>query len=263
MIEIPLSRGSVLAPLFTHTQESFVLSFTQGCMGRGWADDPEHPTAARIQVGDFSLLAGDASSPEAPALVKGIEPRASCPVHLVDTENEGWRQLVQSLFASRCTAEDRYAIRKDTVFDSRHLRTLATTLPSEFSIAPIDAGLYRRCLEQPYTYDLVSNFDEADFLHRGVGFCVLRGDEPVGGASSYSIWREGIEIEVDIREDCRRKGLAAAVSATLILDCLKRGLYPSWDAANLASVALAEKLGYRLDHSYTVSVIHRAEKTER
>ena len=30
----------------------------------------------------------------------------------------------------------------------------------------------------------------------------------------------------------------------MILECLSRGLYPGWDAANRASVALAESLGY-------------------
>ena len=74
----------------------------------------------------------------------------------------------------------------------------------------------------------------------------------VSGASSYSRYREGIEIEVDTIETERRKGLAAAACAALILRCLKEGLYPSWDAQNLTSVRLAEKLGYELDHEYMV-----------
>lgn len=39
--------------------------------------------------------------------------------------------------------------------------------------------------------------------------------------------------------------------AKLILECLKRDLYPSWDAQNKSSVALAEKLGYHYSHTYT------------
>ena len=35
------------------------------------------------------------------------------------------------------------------------------------------------------------------------------------------------------------------------LNCLAEGLYPSWDAQNMNSVHLAEKLGYELDHAYT------------
>jgi hypothetical protein len=41
-----------------------------------------------------------------------------------------------------------------------------------------------------------------------------------------------------------------ACSAQLILACLSRGLYPSWDAQNKASVILAERLGYHFDFEY-------------
>ena len=33
--------------------------------------------------------------------------------------------------------------------------------------------------------------------------------------------------------------------AALILECLERGLYPSWDAHDTVSLALAEQLGYQ------------------
>lgn len=52
------------------------------------------------------------------------------------------------------------------------------------------------------------------------------------------------------RIDQRRKGLASVCGAKLILECMKRGLYPSWDAQNKGSVALAEKLGYHFSHEY-------------
>ncbi len=51
--------------------------------------------------------------------------------------------------------------------------------------------------------------------------------------------------------DERRKGLATIACAALILRCLDEGLYPSWDAQNMNSVHLAEKLGYEFDHEYT------------
>ncbi|MGN1373208.1 MAG: GNAT family N-acetyltransferase [Candidatus Coproplasma sp.] len=39
--------------------------------------------------------------------------------------------------------------------------------------------------------------------------------------------------------------------AALIEECLKEGPYPSWDAQNMNSVRLAEKLGYEFDREYT------------
>ena len=78
----------------------------------------------------------------------------------------------------------------------------------------------------------------------------IENGQLVSGASSYSRYREGIEIEVDTRPDCRRRSLATACSAALILTCLDAGLYPSWDAQNLWSVGLAQKLGYTFSHEY-------------
>ena len=84
----------------------------------------------------------------------------------------------------------------------------------------------------------------------GLGVILLKDGQVVSGASSYSAYKGGIEIEIDTRKDYRRKGLASICGAKLILECLDRGLYPSWDAQNMGSVALAEKLGYHFDHAY-------------
>ncbi len=91
---------------------------------------------------------------------------------------------------------------------------------------------------------------QKDFLERGLGIVALKDGQLAAGASSYSRYREGIEIEVDTRQDQRRLGLATACCARLILECLNRGLYPSWDAQNRISLHLAEMLGYEFSHEY-------------
>ena len=45
-------------------------------------------------------------------------------------------------------------------------------------------------------------------------------------------------------------GTDVYTAAALILSCLDDGLYPSWDAANMLSVRLAEKLGYEFSREY-------------
>ena len=86
----------------------------------------------------------------------------------------------------------------------------------------------------------------------GLGFVARRGEELLAGASSYSSYPGGIEIEIDTRKDQRRQGLARACGARLMLECLERGLFPSWDAANKTSAHLAETLGYRFREEYVV-----------
>jgi len=89
-----------------------------------------------------------------------------------------------------------------------------------------------------------------DYKNRGLGFVILHGDAIVSGATSYTVYDQGIEIEIDTKEEYQRRGLALICASRLILECLDKGLYPSWDAANLKSLALAEKLGYHFDKAY-------------
>jgi predicted GNAT family acetyltransferase len=116
------------------------------------------------------------------------------------------------------------------------------------------------CLSDPATRDFVSSFESKEkYLDIGRGVVITRSGKIVAGASSYTRYNEGIEIEVDTVEGERRKGLATAASAALILRCIDEGLYPSWDAQNMNSVHLAEKLGYELDYEYTAYEVSREE----
>lgn len=153
----------------------------------------------------------------------------------------------------------RYAIRKEPdVFDRGWLTDCAAALPEGVVLSPIRAGHVPLLMSQPWSRDLCGNFqDRADFARRGLGVLALWEGIPVAGASSYTVYDGGIEIEIDTRPDVRRLGLALACGARLILDCLDRDLYPSWDAHDLRSVALAEKLGYHLDRPYQAFLLER------
>lgn len=104
---------------------------------------------------------------------------------------------------------------------------------------------------ETWSADLCSQFkDYSDYKKRAFGVAILHKGKLVSGASPYAVYNGGIEIEIDTKPEYRQKGLATVCGAKLILECLDRKLYPSWDAHDLRSVSLAEKLGYHLDHSY-------------
>ena len=146
----------------------------------------------------------------------------------------------------------RYAIKKNTVFDRVMLKNQLGRLPAGYELRRIDGELYDQCLEMPATEDFVSAFGSKErYLRLGRGMVILKDGRIVSGASSYTRYRGGIEIEVDTVASERRRHLATVACAALILDCLEEGLYPSWDAHNMNSVRLAQKLGYELDHEYT------------
>ena len=123
----------------------------------------------------------------------------------------------------------------------------------------MDEAMVPVLLAQGWSRDFCSCFDgPGDFVRRGLGVAALWEGVPVAGASSYIIYEGGIEIEIYTRPDHRRRGLAAVCGAALILMCLDRGLYPSWDACDLRSVALAEKLGYRRGEPYPIYWLQEA-----
>lgn len=134
-------------------------------------------------------------------------------------------------------------------------------LQSGYVLKKIEDAEYNMCKEDGWANDLVSQYnDYKAYKNLGLGIVVLKDGELVAGASSYSRYDKGIEIEINTREEHRRKGLAYACGAKLILECLEKGLYPSWDAQNKGSVALAEKLGYHFSHEYVAYEVMDEEK---
>jgi GNAT superfamily N-acetyltransferase len=250
------------APLFDHWEETLIWAVLEGRMGEMWvctADAEriaagQQPAAACCRNGDFLFFAGSAVSPEADVLMQGIREKTGERFRIAVPQNEGWSLLIARAFDEHCGLGERYAIRKEKdCFDTAHLTRLAETLPEGLRIVPIDRQMYQQVMSTGWAVDFCSQFPDADaFVREGLGYVCLLNDEIVGGASSYIRYSSGIEIQVETRPDCRRLGIAAACCARLILTCLEKGLYPSWDAANRASVALAEKLGYHEGGAYPV-----------
>ncbi|GAA0774758.1 hypothetical protein GCM10008908_25150 [Clostridium subterminale] len=83
----------------------------------------------------------------------------------------------------------------------------------------------------------------------------MKDGEIISGASSYSYCEGAIDITIETKPEYKRKGLALACASKVILECMERGLYPQWDASNLLSVSLAQKLGYNVDKEYWVYFI--------
>ena len=132
------------------------------------------------------------------------------------------------------------------------MKRVVASLPEQYTLSMINEQLYHACKKEAWSADLVSLFSSyKNYQELGIGAVICKDNLIISGASSYSRYQTGIEIEIDTKEEYRRKGLAYICGAKLILECLKRNLYPSWDAHNKGSVALAEKLGYHYSHTYT------------
>lgn len=233
---------SKVKALFEGWEETLIYSCLQQVMGKIYVTDLENPKSAFAFVGCFGFFAGEPDRELVSNKPEGFV--------IMVPQNAQWAALIEECFedAKKVT---RYAIKKDTKFDVDKLQKEIDKLPDGYELKKIDSEIYDKCLEKRETVDFVSAFDSKErYLQIGRGMVITKNDEIVSGASSYTRYNEGIEIEVDTVESERRKHLATVVCAALILDCLQEGLYPSWDAQNMNSVHLAEKLGYKFAREY-------------
>lgn len=218
-----------------------VLACLQNVMGSVFADDPERPGSVMAVIGDFGFCAG----------VPLLEILVSRPKKwmLVTPQNEAWAELIENNFPAY--KRMRYTLKRPPQFDRKKLERIRDALPEGYSFRKIDGELYDCCLQEEMFESCVSVFGSKEkYLELGRGFAVMKDGRIVSAASSYSRYREGIDIEICTVNEERHRGLGSAVAAKLILACLDEGLSPSWDAANKLSVRLAEKLGYEFGREY-------------
>ncbi|MGE7851993.1 GNAT family N-acetyltransferase [Bacillus paramycoides] len=236
-----------LVSMFEDFNNVVLLSYLQGHMGTAWVNDLENPTVAQITVGIFTFYGGDPTAVETEELLRNIPERI-----LVIVNSDEWKKRLEAFHERKIDKILRYKFKRNPELLNRmKLKSFITVLPNGYELRKIDKYIANNPTLHKVSEDFTSQFSSIDdYVNRGVGYSILYNGEVVCGASSYSIYDDGIEIEVATDPNHRRKGLATVVSAALILDCLENGKYPNWDAANNTSAKLAEKLGYVFDKAY-------------
>jgi RimJ/RimL family protein N-acetyltransferase len=95
------------------------------------------------------------------------------------------------------------------------------------------------------------------FLDKGVGFCVLHGDEPIAWCVSDCVagphGKRQVDVGIYTHPDHRRRGLATAAVVATIEHCLGHGFSAvGWhcNADNVGSWRTAEKAGFTRNREY-------------
>jgi len=249
-----IKHSEQVSLLFKGRQETLIRSCLQNVMGNLYVNSVENPVSVMALLGDFCFLAGVPN--EELVLFKPTWRKSNFVIMI--PQNEYWEKIIKKSYGQKSKKVIRYAFKKEKdVFNKGLLSAAVDTLPNGFAIQMIDEELFRKCKNIAWCRDWVSQYNDYTMYKKyGLGVVVLKYGEPVSGASSYAGYIGGIEIEIDTKAEYRKKGLAYICGAKLILECLKRGLYPSWDAQNKCSAALAEKLGYNFDYEYNAYEIY-------
>ncbi|MBQ6797322.1 MAG: GNAT family N-acetyltransferase [Clostridia bacterium] len=266
---IEIKDRNKLSTLFEGIDEKIVDCCLQGRNGSvAFADSVDTPKCAKLTVGGktsgsgaFSIIAGDADADCAAELILGWREGFEGSELLVG-QNEKWNSLIEQTYGENAVKLTRYALSKtEHNFDIGKLEQMSRSIPNGYVIKLMDGADYDLCAQNDWSYDNIANFSSREeFCREGVGVCCLYKGELVCAATPYCLFDDGIEIEIDTHPEHRRKGLARACAAKLIIECINKNLYPSWDAANKASLSLAVSLGYVPAQPYTAYYIAQPGK---
>jgi len=241
---VPQDKLKNIAPLYSGWDEVVILSCLQGHTGQAWADNADAPTVARIESLGFCFVSGNADSPQARELLHQI------PVGLeLQFNSKTWHKLVKEEMDDRTYKFTRYKFKRDSsLFDKEKLRSYTQALPEGYVLAPIDEVMFKHLPTFDWADCHCAQFSSyEEFQEHGLGFVVLFNNEPICAASPYTYCNGIIDVQIDTAEHHRQKGIATACAARLILKCLDRGIFPSWNADCDESRHLAEKLGYQIE----------------
>jgi len=132
------------------------------------------------------------------------------------------------------------------------LEPLTATLPTQCELRALDPLVFDALIERDA---LLENYGDVDTaLRRVMGCCLFYEGQNVCEAVTGPLI-EGIrEMGILTRKDYRGRGYATFTCAALLQACDRLGVQTFWNcnASNLASVALARRLGYQRARAYTL-----------
>jgi hypothetical protein len=227
-------------------QDTLIDAAYHGYHGRVLTNDLKEPKILLIDVGHTHFFYGAADHEQAENLIKQVDQYAE--MHA----DKAWQEKILNLF-KEAEFHTRYEMDGQNL-ELEHLHSLANMFKEELLYQRIDQDLYQELKRTDWTSSMVENFqDQEDFLSNGLGFVLKNQDGKIlAGASSFVRYSKGYEVEIATHIDHRRRGYALSIGAYFIKEASLQGMQAHWDAANLGSKILAEKLGYVLKKVYTI-----------
>jgi hypothetical protein len=136
-------------------------------------------------------------------------------------------------------------------------------IPPGCELKPLDHSLSKQILGRNFLARLYGNLQRV--LQWGYGLCLVQGDELLCEAFAGPAAGGVIEIGVETAPHHMRKGYAMLTCAHLIAEMEQQGYSTYWNCeqGNLASAALARKLGYRLEKEYKLVAWFKKDEREK
>lgn len=233
-----------IKPFFKDIRFYMGNSVLDGAMGIAYVDDIQNPQIAFLTVRSYCFISGNIEKTK----FKDIIDKNFKNYKLIPSDNLA--KEIEEIYKDDVTKSYRYSIKKNPIFNISKLEKMSNSLENNFKLIKIDKCMANRIKKENFI-----NITD-DYEKYGIGFCCINNDELIGVASSNIFYKDGIEVNIKVKEQYRRKGIATAMASKLILECLSQGKKVSWDAANTNSVGLAKKLGFEYDSKYSIYIFN-------
>lgn len=207
------------------------------------------PVAAQIEHGTFTVFAGSPDKTTAAPFIAAL--KGPCGIQPSPAQ---WLEWIKVTWNNRIQVFKRYTFSHHHL-EKNKLQALIARHPLKNNIQKIDLAIATRLRNDDWgRYHFLNYHSAAHFIEQSTGYCIMEGDVIAAACTAALVCSKGIEMNIITHPEFRKKGLATIVAASMITDCLEKGLEPHWDAANDISKTLALKLGYKEAGSYDIVV---------
>jgi len=218
--------------------------------GAIYTDRIQNPTWGMVQEAAFGslYLGGDIQHPLLRRLITRLRHCGDVLVGLWE-DDPRWSLLPSGADYNGYTLE----------FTKRENHQKPPAVPAGLELRTLNRSLFKHILSRKL---LVSMFGNADLaLKHGVGLCLMQDGEVLCEAFAGPAANGMIEIGVESHPRHMRKGYATLTCSHLIEAMETQGYQTYWNCAkeNLASIALAHRLGYQTMKEYRLQAWQQHE----
>lgn len=243
-----IKNSDEIMPMFSWSEDSMLFSYAEGHIGTGFMEKENNPEWAMICTGDFFFIAGKPCN--ITDMVEIIKQKGDGVV--IIPESEDWFNALNACGFNfqKCM---RYILKHPKRFDLSMLEELKYKANKINGAELVMAGQqeYYQLRDCSWENAFVCNFNDCDdFIKNGFGYVLKIDGEIAAAITTFGYYSKGVEIQIATNPKYRQRGFATIIAASFILECVKRGLLPHWDAANPYSIKIAEKMGYSLCGEY-------------
>lgn len=223
-----------------------ILEGQQGGKIKLWVDNIIHPSVSMIAHGSFIRFAG---IPEDSKKAIGIISNLNKPFFVQPSPTQ-WIRLLEIVYRQNLQKTKRYKF-SSTYLSESHLASVLKQSPWKDAVQRLNKQHVEKLYEDEWgKYHFMNCTYPDELVEKGMAYCIQIKEEIVSCCSSVLVSSDGYEVNIITKPGYRKQGMAKAVAARFLIECLAINKEPHWDAANDSSKQLALQLGYEFSGEY-------------